>query len=211
MSRAAERMASRRPPSTVPAPPILTAISSRRSRKFFVPVGLIASSASGRADRHRAADDHAVVMGVGQADLAGHEQAADVEIVAQFVGAHARRLRPGRWRNAMNSLWRVGHAIAAPSDLVDAGRRAARDRVGQIFSLLAGQPLAIALLAAMRWARMAVAGSFRIACRDRLQDDADARAAGRSDTPSTAPPSDHQGEFTSQGMVRSPSASSIST
>ena len=85
---AAERVASRRRPRRVPAPPILTAISSRRSRKFFVPVGLIASSASGASDRHRAADDHAVVMRVGQADAAGLEQVADVEIVAQLVGAH---------------------------------------------------------------------------------------------------------------------------
>ena len=42
-----------------------------------------------RAVRHGAADDHPVVVGVDQPDLAGDEDAADVEVPAQRVGVEA--------------------------------------------------------------------------------------------------------------------------
>src|SRR5690606_9276685 len=43
-----------------------------------------------RAGRRCAADDHPVVMGVGEADTARREEIADMEIFPQFAGAHGR-------------------------------------------------------------------------------------------------------------------------
>ena len=54
----------------------------------------------GGAVRHGAADDHPVVVGVDQPDLAGHEDAADVEVLAQRVGVEARAV-------AGSMAWRV--------------------------------------------------------------------------------------------------------
>ena len=75
--------------ATVPSPPMLTTTSSRRSRMRWRARLGDAVERQGGAVRHRAADDHPVVVGVDQPDLAGHEDAADVEVPAQGVGVEA--------------------------------------------------------------------------------------------------------------------------
>ena len=75
--------------STVPSPPMLTTTSSRRSSSDGRARLGDAVERQGRAVRHGAADDHPVVVGVDQPDLAGHEDAPDVEVLAQRVGVEA--------------------------------------------------------------------------------------------------------------------------
>ena len=77
--------------ATVPSPPMLTTTISRRSRIDGVPHSFTRSERQRRAVRHRAADDHPVVVGVDQPDLAGHEDAADVEVLAERRGVEAPR------------------------------------------------------------------------------------------------------------------------
>ena len=151
---------------TVPAPPMLTAISSRRSRKFFVPVGLIASSASACRRRHCAADDHAVVVRVGEADPSRLEQLADVEVAAQFVGAHRRGGLgidgvAGRVVDMRHEFFPVS-VVRASARLADAGK---------IVGLLAAQPAAVALLAGGEMRAHGVARGLRIAGGNGVEDD----------------------------------------